>query len=298
MGVDTSPTNPKLNPALHDAPTAQPGEVRQPDQEYFHALQTEVNDKGFLLTSTEDLFQWARTGSLWWMTFGLACCAVEMIHVNMPRYDMERFGVAPRASPRQSDLMIVAGWCSHKMAHTVRRIWDQMAEPKWVISMGACASTGGVFDTYAVVQGVDQFIPVDVYVPGCPPNPEQLMAGLMRLQEKMRAQQRGDWVEARSGRHGAAQRFGTENQTIENKAGRKDDPGLEAPARSEIAVKLHIKRKQQDHRNDDLGNDAKHRIVDHCRTPSFPGRLRRRSPSSASTPTPAVKMTASSPRVS
>ena len=96
-------------------PTAQPGDVRQPDAEYFNALQTEVNDKGFLVTSTEDLFQWARTGSLWWMTFGLACCAVEMIHVNMPRYDMERFGVAPRASPRQSDVMIVAGTLCNEM---------------------------------------------------------------------------------------------------------------------------------------------------------------------------------------
>ena len=104
-------------------PAAQGGETRQPDADYFNALQTEVNDKGFLVTSTEDLFQWARTGSLWWMTFGLACCAVEMIHVNMPRYDMERFGVAPRASPRQSDVMIVAGTLCNKMAPALRKVY-------------------------------------------------------------------------------------------------------------------------------------------------------------------------------
>ena len=113
-------------------PTAQGGEVRQPDADYFNALQTEVNDKGFLVTSTEDLFEWARTGSLWWMTFGLACCAVEMIHVNMPRYDMERFGVTPRASPRQSDVMIVAGTLCNKMAPALRKVYDQMSNPKYV----------------------------------------------------------------------------------------------------------------------------------------------------------------------
>ena len=187
MGVDTSPTNPKLNPALHDAPTAQPGEVRQPDQEYFHALQTEVNDKGFLVTSTEDLFQWARTGSLWWMTFGLACCAVEMIHVNMPRYDMERFGVAPRASPRQSDVMIVAGTLCNKMAPALRKVYDQMSNPKYVISMGSCANGGGYYHySYSVVRGCDRIVPVDIYVPGCPPTAEALLYGVMQLQRKIR----------------------------------------------------------------------------------------------------------------
>ena len=167
-------------------PAAQGGEVRQPEADYFNALQTEVNDKGFLVTSTEDLFQWARTGSLWWMTFGLACCAVEMIHVNMPRYDMERFGVAPRASPRQSDVMIVAGTLCNKMAPALRKVYDQMSEPKYVISMGSCANCGGPYwDSYSVTKGVDQIIPVDVYVPGCPPRPEALLEGIVLLQERI-----------------------------------------------------------------------------------------------------------------
>ena len=157
----------------------------QPDQDFFNALNGEVSDKGFLVTSTEELFQWARTGSLWWMTFGLACCAVEMIHVNMPRYDMERFGAAPRASPRQSDVMIVAGTVTYKMALAVRRIYDQMPEPKWVIAMGACASTGGMYRSYAVLQGVDSIVPVDVYVAGCPPRPEALLDALIKLQNKV-----------------------------------------------------------------------------------------------------------------
>ena len=120
-----------LNPALHGAPIAQ-----RRRRTFFNGLNAEVDDKGFLVTSTEELFQWARTGSLWWMTFGLACCAVEMIHVNMPRYDMERFGVAPRASPRQSDVMIVAGTLCNKMAPALRKVYDQMSDPKYVISMG------------------------------------------------------------------------------------------------------------------------------------------------------------------
>ena len=172
----------------HIQPTAQPGEVRQPDQDYFNALQNEVNDKGFLVASTEDLFQWARTGSLWWMTFGLACCAVEMIHVNMPRYDMERFGVAPRASPRQSDdLMIVAGTLTNKMAPALRKVYDQMSDPKYVISMGSCANGGGYYHySYSVVRGCDRIVPVDIYVPGCPPTAEALLYGVMQLQRKIR----------------------------------------------------------------------------------------------------------------
>ena len=173
------------NPALQ--PAAQPGELRQPDSDYFNALSTEVNDKGFLLTSTEELFQWARTGSLWWMTFGLACCAVEMIHVNMPRYDMERFGVAPRASPRQSDVMIVAGTLCNKMAPALRKVYDQMSDPKYVISMGSCANGGGYYHySYSVVRGCDRIVPVDIYVPGCPPTAEALLYGVMQLQRKIR----------------------------------------------------------------------------------------------------------------
>jgi NADH-quinone oxidoreductase subunit B len=174
----TNVHQPAINPTLHP-------EIELPGEHYFNQLSAEVSDKGFLVTSTEDLFQWARTGSLWWMTFGLACCAVEMIHVNMPRYDMERFGVAPRASPRQSDVMIVAGTVTYKMALAVKRIWDQMPEPKWCIAMGACASSGGMYRSYAVLQGIDKLIPVDVYISGCPPRPEALIEGLLRLQNKV-----------------------------------------------------------------------------------------------------------------
>jgi NADH-quinone oxidoreductase subunit B len=147
----------------------------------------EVSDKGFLVASTEDLFHWARTGSLWWMTFGLACCAVEMMHTNMPRYDLERFGVAPRASPRQSDVMIVAGTLCNKMAPALRRVYDQMAEPRYVISMGSCANGGGYYHySYSVVRGCDRIVPVDIYVPGCPPTAEALLYGILALQRKIR----------------------------------------------------------------------------------------------------------------
>ena len=157
------------------------------DTDFVKDLSSEVNDKGFVVTSTEDLFTWARTGSLWWMTFGLACCAVEMIHVNMPRYDMERFGVAPRASPRQSDVMIVAGTLCNKMAPALRKVYDQMSEPKYVISMGSCANGGGYYHySYSVVRGCDRIVPVDIYVPGCPPTAEALLYGVMQLQRKIR----------------------------------------------------------------------------------------------------------------
>ena len=152
---------------------------------FFESVNTELGERGFLTTSLDDVITWARTGSLMWMSFGLACCAVEMIHLSMPRFDLERFGTAPRGSPRQSDLMIVAGRLSRKMAPAMRRVYDQMPEPKWVISMGACASIGGVFDNYAIVQGVDQVVPVDVYVPGCPPRPESLIYGIVQLQNKI-----------------------------------------------------------------------------------------------------------------
>ena len=152
---------------------------------YYAEVSDSLADKGFVVTSVEDLVNWARTGSLHWMTFGLACCAVEMMHTSMPRYDGERFGFAPRASPRQSDVMIVAGTLTNKMAPALRKVYDQMAEPKWVIAMGACASSGGMYRSYAVLQGVDQILPVDVYIAGCPPRPEAVLEGLMTLQGKV-----------------------------------------------------------------------------------------------------------------
>src|SRR4026209_512749 len=139
-----------------------------------------------LLTTVDKMVAWARRSSIWPVTFGLACCAIEMMAMSASRYDIARLrdGVV-RGSPRQSDLMIVAGRLSRKMAPVLRRIYDQMPEPKYVISMGACASVGGVFDNYAIVQGVDQVVPVDVFVPGCPPRPEALIYGIVQLQKKI-----------------------------------------------------------------------------------------------------------------
>ena len=139
-----------------------------------------------LTTQLDWLVNWARKSSLWPATFGLACCAIEMMAITAPRNDVARFGAEVfRASPRQSDVMIVAGRVSKKMAPVLRRIYDQMPEPKWVISMGVCASVGGIFDNYAILQGVDKIVPVDVYVPGCPPRPEGLIYAIMKLQQKI-----------------------------------------------------------------------------------------------------------------
>ena len=157
------------------------------DDRFFGELNGELSDKGFLVTSSEALVTWARTGSLMWMTFGLACCAVEMMHISMPRYDAERFGFAPRASPRQSDVMIVAGTLTNKMAPALRKVYDQMSDPKYVISMGSCANGGGYYHySYSVVRGCDRIVPVDIYVPGCPPTAEALLYGIMQLQRKIR----------------------------------------------------------------------------------------------------------------
>ncbi len=146
----------------------------------------ENDDLPILLVPADYLVRWARRSAIWPVAFGLACCAIEMMAMSASRYDIARFGAEVfRGSPRQSDLMIVAGRLSRKMAPVLRRIYDQMPEPKYVISMGACASVGGVFDNYAIVQGVDQVVPVDVFVPGCPPRPESLIYGIVQLQKKI-----------------------------------------------------------------------------------------------------------------
>jgi NADH-quinone oxidoreductase subunit B len=147
----------------------------------------EYNDKGFVVTNFDKLANWARSGSLWPMTFGLACCAVEMMQAAASRYDMDHLGVVFRPSPRQADVMIVAGTLCNKMAPALRKVYDQMAEPRYVISMGSCANGGGYYHySYSVVRGCDRIVPVDIYVPGCPPTAEALMYGILQLQKKIR----------------------------------------------------------------------------------------------------------------
>jgi len=150
-------------------------------------LADEIKNQGYVTAKLDDLINWARTGSLWPMTFGLACCAVEMMQTAASRYDLDRYGMIFRPSPRQSDVMIVAGTLTNKMAPALRKVYDQMSEPRYVVSMGSCANGGGYYHySYSVVRGCDRIVPVDVYVPGCPPTAEALLYGLMVLQRKIK----------------------------------------------------------------------------------------------------------------
>jgi NADH-quinone oxidoreductase subunit B len=179
MGV----SNTTLVSPSHNGPLA-PGAAQD---QLMKLVADEIQDKGFVVANLDKLVNYVRTGSLWPMTFGLACCAVEMIHAGCSRYDLDRFGVVFRPSPRQSDVMIVAGTLTNKMAPALRRVYDQMAEPRWVISMGSCANGGGYYHySYSVVRGCDRIVPVDVYVPGCPPTAEALLYGILQLQKKIR----------------------------------------------------------------------------------------------------------------
>jgi NADH-quinone oxidoreductase subunit B len=208
---------------------------------HFPGWLERLPEGGVVMTTVEGLMKWARRSSLWPLSFGLACCAIEMMATNASRYDLDRFGIFPRPSPRQADLMIVAGTLTKKMAPVLKRLYDQMPEPKYVLAMGNCANCGGIFyyDTYSVVKGVDEIVPVDVYVSGCPPRPEALIDGLLLLKERIAAEHSsGGAGEALGDKPGAKARTvasGDKAPAGARRAGARPAPSGETPAPSSEA---------------------------------------------------------------
>jgi len=185
----SAPVATQLTPPTHIQGSSIPDRVESHGYSPFK-VDFKQNKVEWALARVDDLVNWGRKGSLWPLTFGLACCAVEMMHIAAPRYDMDRYGIVFRASPRQADVIIVAGTLTNKMAPAFRKVYDQMPEPRWVVSMGSCANGGGYYHySYAVVRGCDRIVPVDIYVPGCPPTAEALMYGFLQLQKKVKRMQ-------------------------------------------------------------------------------------------------------------
>ncbi|EMC97551.1 hypothetical protein BAUCODRAFT_88477 [Baudoinia panamericana UAMH 10762] len=184
---DAQPAMQKPGLIRNNPPPPPPMKSKMPDQVPLPSQEGTKGALQYALSTVDAVANWARQGSLWPMTFGLACCAIEMMHLSTPRYDQDRMGIIFRASPRQSDVMIVAGTLTNKMAPALRQVYDQMPDPRWVISMGSCANGGGYYHySYSVTRGCDRIVPVDIYVPGCPPTAEALMFGIFQLQKKMR----------------------------------------------------------------------------------------------------------------